>query len=457
MISRPGWSWRARRAAHTPLPLLPWLWRAFVGMVLGALALPAAAVLPIEHWTASSGARVYFVRAPAIPMVDIAVALDAGSRRDPVGKAGLASFTADALDGGVPGMDEQAIAAALADVGAQRASAVSEDRAVVTLRSLTSANELAAALGIVERTLAAPAFPDTVIARERERIVQALREAQTKPETQLQQAFDQLLYPSHPYGRHATAESVATLTAADLRAFHRRHFAASRAVVAIIGDVDRARAEAIAEQLTRGLPKGESPEALPAVTKPAPTERRIEHAASQSHIQLGTTAIAWGDPDQFPLLVGNYVLGGGGFVSRLYNEVREKRGLAYSVYSYPMPNLQPGRFVIGLQTQREQTDTALKVVRDTLEGFLRDGPTAQEVAAAKSNLVGGFPLRIDSNRKILDYLVVIGFHRLPLDYLERWSDRVQAVSVEQIRAAFARHVPAQGLVSVVVGQAKPAP
>jgi zinc protease len=181
--------------------------------------------------------------------------------------------------------------------------------------------------------------------------------------------------------------------------------------------------------------------------------RRIEHPASQSHIMIGLPGIAWGDPDQFPLLVGNYVLGGGGFVSRLYSEVREKRGLAYSVYSYFAPMLQPGPFTIGLQTQKDQTDLALRVARETLERFLKDGPTEAEVDAAKSNLVGGFPLRIDSNRKILDYLIAIGMYRLPLDYLEHWPDRVQKVTVQQIRDAFERIVRPELLSTVVVGAA----
>ncbi|MBP7660006.1 MAG: insulinase family protein [Burkholderiaceae bacterium] len=432
---------------------LPRLAAGLLILLLGLASMPARAVLPIEHWTSASGARVYFVRAPAIPMIDIAVVFDAGSRLDPPGKSGLASLATELLDAGVPGMDEQAIAGALADIGAKRGASASDDRAVVTLRSLTSEAELAAALRVTERTLSEPAYPAAVLTRERERIIQALREAQTKPETLAQQAFSSALYGGHPYGRYATEASVSTLQPADLADFHRRHFSAARAVVAIIGDVDRARAQAIAEQLTARLPKGDPAPVLPAVLKPAGGERRIEHPASQSHLMIGTTGIAWGDPDQFPLLVGNYVLGGGGFVSRLYGEVREKRGLAYGVYSYFIPYLQPGPFMIGLQTQREQTDTALAVVRETVAGFLRDGPTEAEVLAAKSNLTGGFPLRIDSNRKILDNLANIGFNRLPLDYLERWPDRVQAVTVAQIRAAFARHLRADSLVTVVVGDA----
>jgi zinc protease len=283
-------------------------------------------------------------------------------------------------------------------------------------------------------------------------VIQALREAQTKPETIAQRAFAAAMYPRHPYGRSATPETVAALAREDLVAFHRDRYGASRAVVAMIGAISRAQAEAIADRLTAQLPRGTTPPAMPPVARmSAPVERRIEHPATQSHILVGQPAIAWGDPDQFALLVGNYVLGGGGFVSRLYSEVREKRGLAYSVCSYFSPSLQAGPFTIGLQTQREQTALALQVVRDTLARFLAEGPTEEELAAAKANLVGGFALRIDSNRKILDQLASIGFYRLPLDYLDRWTERVQAVTLQQVRDAFARHVQADTLATVVVG------
>ena len=220
----------------------------------------------------------------------------------------------------------------------------------------------------------------------------------------------------------------------------------------MIGAIPRARAEAIAEQLSRALPAGAVAAPMPEVVMPQTSSvRRIEHPATQSHILIGLPAIARGAPDYFPLLVGNYVLGGGGFVSRLYNEVRERRGLAYSVYSYFSPQLQPGPFTIGLQTQKAQTDQALKVVSDTLDAFLKDGPTAQELAAAKANLIGGFPLRVDSNRKILDNLAVIGYYRLPLDYLDRWTEHIDQVTLPQIRQAFTRVVRTDRLATVVVG------
>jgi zinc protease len=417
----------------------------------------AGAVLPIEHWTTASGARVYYVHAPSIPMFDVSLSFDAGGRRGPAGKEGLASLTSAMLAKGTPGLDEGAIAERFATVGAERGAGAGDDRAVVSLRTLTSEPEFSTAVATFEQILAEPTFPAEVLEREKQRLMQSLREAQTKPETIAQQTFGKLVYGEHPYGRNATPESVGAVTRDDIVAFYRANYPASRAVIAMIGAVARPQAEALAERLSARLPKGvEAPPPPPVAIPIAGVERRIEHPATQSHILIGAPGVAWGDPDQFALLVGNYVLGGGGFVSRLYNEVREKRGLAYSVYSYFSPAVQPGPFTVGLQTRKEQTDTALEVVRETLKGFLENGPTEEELAAAKANLVGGFALRIDSNRKILDYLSVIGFYRLPLDYLERWPDRVEAVTVAQVREAFARHLRLDAMATVVVGAGAPA-
>jgi zinc protease len=181
------------------------------------------------------------------------------------------------------------------------------------------------------------------------------------------------------------------------------------------------------------------------------SELRVFHPASQSHILIGVPGMSRNDPDYFPLYVGNYILGGGGFVSRLMNEVREKRGLAYSVYSYFMPMKQPGAFQIGLQTKKEQADGALALVRKTVADFVAQGPTEKELTAAKQNIVGGFPLRIDSNRKILEYLSIIGFYEMPLTYLDDFTSRVEKVTVAQIRSAYARHIRPEKMATVIVG------
>jgi zinc protease len=226
-------------------------------------------------------------------------------------------------------------------------------------------------------------------------------------------------------------------------------------VVAIIGDADRALAERIAEQLTAGLPRAQAaPPQLPSVVQPRSETMHISHPATQSHILLGLPALARGDPDIFPMLVGNYVLGGGGFVSRLYMEVREKRGYAYSVYSYFQPLAQQGPFQIGLQTKNEQAEEALARVRTVLGEFLAQGPSDAELKAAKQNLMGGFALRIDSNRKLLDQVALIGYYQLPLTWLDDFAAKVGKVSVAEVRAAFARHVRTDNLVTVVVGGGK---
>jgi zinc protease len=391
------------------------------------------------------------VRADTIPMLDVNVDFDAGSRRDPAGKAGVASLTAAMLARGIDGMDEAQLADRFADLGAIRGGGANDDRSSLSLRTLSSAQEREQAVELLARLASRPTFPAALLERERERVQQGLRESLVRPDSIAQRTFSSLLYPGHPYGALATLESVAAITRDDLVAHHRAHYAASRAVVSMIGAVSRAEAERIAERLTRDLPQGGTAAAIAEVRFPEPVERRIPHPASQSHILVGVPALARGDPDFFPLFVGNYILGGGGFVSRLNTEIREKRGLSYSVYSYFAPLAQPGPFTIGLQTQREQTDAALAVVRETLEAFVRDGPTADELAAAREGLVGGFALRIDSNRKILDNLAVIGWYRLPLDYLERWTDEVSKVTAAQVREAFQRKVSPRRLVTVVVG------
>jgi zinc protease len=168
-------------------------------------------------------------------------------------------------------------------------------------------------------------------------------------------------------------------------------------------------------------------------------------------VLIGQPGIARSDPDYFPLLVGNHILGGGGMTARLYEQVREKRGLSYSVYSFFVPYQQAGPFQIGLQTRRVQAQEAVTGGSTGARGFRRKGPTAAELEAAKQNLVGGFALRVDSNQKIINYLAVIGFYRLPLDYLDAFTGRIEAVTLDQIRDAFARHIDPNKLATAVVG------
>lgn len=413
----------------------------------------AQAGVQIQHWTAPSGARVYFVESRGLPILDVQIDFPAGGARDPADKAGLAALVAGQLDAGVGGaepLDEERIAARLVDLGARLSASTDHDRLGVGLRTLSSEPEKSGALALLRTVLSAPTFPEDVLAREKTRSIEALKDAATRPDSLVAKRFAAALYPGHPYGILATPASVARIERADLVAFHRARFAAAGAVVSIIGDVTRTEAEEIARRLTEALPAGDAPEPLPAVVPPQRDTLRLAHPATQAHVRVGLPAIGRTDPDYFALLVGNYSLGGGGFVSRLMKEVREKRGYAYSVYSFFAPRVQAGPFEIGLQTRRDQAQDALKVVDEVLTKFLAEGPTAEELAAAKKNLIDGQALRIDSNAKLLGYLSLIGFHGLPLDYLDQFPRKVAAVTRDDVKAAFRRHVQPERLVTVIV-------
>lgn len=424
--------------------------RILLAVLAMALSLAAQAGVKIEHWVAPSGARVYFVETHDLPILDVEVDFSAGSAYDPPGKAGLASLTAGLLDAGAGDLDEEAISARLVDIGAKMGGVAEPDRAGVTLRTLAWPKEREAALALLQRVLAKPNFPEAVVAREKARSISAIQESDTKPDAIAAKRFNAAIYPDHPYGVNATAESVGGLVRDDLVAFHRDHYSAPRAVVSIIGDLTRAEAEKIAQSLTEALPTGQPEVTLPAVKLPLAETIKVAHPAAQSHIHVGLPAVKRGDPDYFALLVGNYTLGGGGFVSRLMKEVREKRGYAYSVYSYVAPRKLEGPFEMGLQTKREQADDALKVANEVLAGFVKNGPTETELAAAKKNLIDGLGLRIDSNAKLLGYLATIGFFKLPLTYLDDFPAKVAAVTAKDVRAAFARHVKPENLVTVIV-------
>ncbi len=418
------------------------------------ISAPAYAAPQIQQWQTSSGAKVLFVEDHNIPMLDIAVTVAAGSSYDAPAKSGTAALTSHMMELGAGELDEDKIATHIADLGAILSGSFDQDKASKTLRTLSKPDVRDRALQVMATVLQQPTFPPAILEREKSRIISMLKEAETQPKYIADKAFQKAVFGDHPYALSSSGEiaSINQITIEDLKQFYNTFYLADNAVVAIMGDATRQDAEAIAEKLTHGLPKSST---IPAPTKApsatAPSEQRISHPASQSHILIGSVGMSRTDPDYFPLFVGNYILGGGGFVSRLMNEVREKRGMAYSVYSYFRPLTQPGLFQIGLQTQKAQADEALKVVRHTLQDFIDNGPSEQELKAAKQNLVGGFPLRIDSNSKILRYLSVIGFYDLPLSYLNDFTHKVEAVTVAQIRDAFQQRIKPDAMATVIVG------
>jgi len=419
------------------------------------LALLSASVLvhagvDIQHWQTDNGTKVLFVENHDLPIVDISVTFRAGGAYDQPEKVGLAGITHYLMDTGADDLNEEQITNAFADIGAQLGGSAGKDSASFSLRTLTS--EQNKALDVFKKILHQPKFPDNILTREKKRIIAGIKEAKTRPSSISRKAFKKAIYGNHPYGFSSTETSVDAINIADIKQFYQTYYTAKSTVIALMGDMTPVQAKNIAQSLSAGLPQGDAIPAIKPVKKlDKASQASIPHPASQAHILMGQAGIKRGDPDYFALYVGNYILGGGGFVSRLTEEVREKRGLVYSVYSYFSPMAEAGPFTIGLQTKKEQADEAMNVVNETVSDFINKGITQKELQAAKDNIIGGFPMRIDSNKKILGYLSVIGFYDLPLTYLDDFNQQVDKVTVQQVNDAFKRRINQNQLATVIVG------
>lgn len=424
---------------------------------IASLSSLAWAAAPIEHWSSPTGAQVYYSYAGNLPMVDIQMSWDAGSRRDPAGAAGTATAVAHMLEKGVladgqqPALDAYALADAWADLAAQSRISAGQDSWSVSLRSLSQADIVQAALALLARQLTQPSLTPEVWQVERSKMQATLAEAATQPAYLARRAFDAQLYGQHPYGVSPSSASLQAIEPDLMRHFLRQHITACQAKVSIVGAISRAQAEQWLADFLAQLPQDcPTLPALPAVADAPAHQQHLVHPAAQTQILLGQIAIARQDSDFFPFLLGNHILGGGGFASLLMQRVREDHGLAYGVYSSFTPGRDRGAFEVVLQTRPDQAQRATELSLSVLEQFIQDGPTAAQLQAAKDNLIGSFPARMDSNAKLLGMVSNIAWNDLPLDYLETWTARIASVTAADIRRAFGR-LPAQQWVLVQLG------
>ena len=407
----------------------------------------------IEYWITSAGAEVYYVHAPELPMVDIKIVFDAGSSRDE-DALGIAMLTNSLLADGANGDDADKISNDFESLGAIYATDIGYDSASLQLRSLTENGLLKSAIANLKKVLSAPDFPAGALERRRSQMLIGIKAKQQSPAAIAKDAFMKAAYQSHPYARpsEGTETSVKAIKRKDIVSFYKKHYTAKNSMIAIVGAVSHELAKQISEDISATFQDGEEASPIRAVEKlEEPQSIFIEYPSAQTHILVGQPGVKRGDSDYFSLYVGNHILGGGGMVSRLFEEVREKRGLSYSAYSYFSPMLFKGPFTAGLQTKTDQADEALSVLLENIKNYIEQGPTEEELIAAKKNITGGYPLRIDSNSKILNYAVVIGYYKLPLDYLQTFNDNVEAVTIESIKDAFKRRLYPEKLIMVKVG------
>ncbi|WP_417548849.1 M16 family metallopeptidase [Methylophaga sp.] len=425
----------------------------FSASFLGLLLTFSVAASPqIENWQTSNGTQVLFVEAKELPMLDIRLVFDAGAARDP--KGGVALLTSSMLNQGTKNKDTDAIATAFDDVGAEYSAESERDMAVLSLRTLSKADALQPAIDTFVEVIGQPVFPEKSFDRLINQVKTSLQSEKQSPSAIADRAFYQQLFGEHPYAAMpiGTESSVNRITVADLQQFYQQYYVAKNAVLVIVGDADIKQAKALAEKISNSLPTGEKAAALPKVEPlESAQEVRLPYPSSQTTILMGQPGLTRDDADFFPLYVGNHILGGSGLVSIISNEIREKRGLSYSAYSFFRPMREAGPYQFGLQTRNDQAEQALEVLKQTLVDFVEQGPTTEQLTAAQKNITGGFALRLDSNSKIADYLAMMGFYQLPLDHLDTFNARVEAVTVEQIKAAYKKRVHPQKMITVLVG------
>ncbi|MFV3404268.1 M16 family metallopeptidase [Pseudomonas sp. NY15463] len=422
---------------------------------------PSRRQLNIQHWTTAEGARVLFVEAHELPMFDLRLTFAAGSSQDG-GSPGLATLTNAMLNEGVAGKDVTAIAEGFEGLGADFGNGSYRDMAVASLRSLSAADKREPALKLFTDVVGKPTFPQDALARIKNQLLAGFEYEKQNPGKIGSKALFAKLYGEHPYAHPSdgTAQSLPGITLEQLRAFHAKAYAAGNTVIALVGDLSRDEAEAIAAQVSAGLPKGQALAKPVQPVEPKPGATHIDFPSKQTHLMLAELGIDRNDPDWAALSLGNQILGGGAFGTRLMSEVREKRGLTYGVYSVFSPMQVRGPFMINLQTRAELSEGTLTLVKDILTDYLKTGPTQQELDDAKRELAGSFPLSNASNSSIVGQLGAIGFYNLPLSWLEDFMQQSQALTVEQVKAAMNKHLAADKLVIVTVGpkvEQKPLP
>jgi zinc protease len=407
-----------------------------------------------ERWQTANGAQVVFYQAMEVPMLDINVAFAAGSAYDGQ-HFGLSALTTELLAEGSANLDATQVAENFADIGAQYNSETSRDMVVLQLKTLTSNEALSQAIDTLSLIINKPAFRQEAFNREKNQQLVAINQLQESPSDVANIIFFNKLYQNHPYAHpvKGTLDSVNSIRLSHVQNFYKQYFVGRNAVIVMVGAIDSDKAHQLADQLTQHLPVGHE---APPISKAPPLTAKetvtVNYPSSQTMLRIGQVGIDHHAADYFPLIVGNYILGGGSLVSKLSLEVREKRGLTYGVVSQFMPMPGDGPFLISLSTQNNQAGTALKTTEKVLKNFLAKGPSDGELTAAKQYLTGSFPLSLASNGSIAGMLLRIAFYHLPDDYLDTYTARIESVTIAEIKKAFDNAIHPDQMLFVSVGK-----
>ena len=428
-------------------------------VVMGALAaapLPAAATA-IERIVSPSGIVAWLVREPSVPLIALDFAFKGGATQDPVDKAGVATMTAALLDEGAGEIDSESFHERVEAKAIEINFAATRDYMSGSLRTLTDNQD--EAFDLLRLSLTAPRFDTEDVERIRDQIMSGLRRETQSPNELASKRWWATAFAGHPYGRppRGTLESVPAITAADLRAFTHNVFARDTLKIGIVGNIDAATAGKLIDRVFAGLPaKGKLVPVADTIPQGLGQRIAIDLDVPQSVLMIGGAGIVRKDPDFMPSFVLNHVLGGSAFSSRLYKEVREARGLAYSVYSAVMPLDYAALFVSGTATRSDRTNQTLEVMEAEIRKLADTGPTEDELTKAKSFLTGSYALRFDTSTKIAEQLVQIQLEDLGIDYIDKRNSLIEAVTMADVKRVAKRLLNANMLITVV-GKPQPLP
>ncbi|MGE0700980.1 MAG: insulinase family protein [Hyphomicrobiaceae bacterium] len=451
---RPVKAWRQAAAGDAPANATPAGTPAATPLPVPALE-PAATKMNIQEVKSPGGISAWLVEEHSVPLLALRFVFDGGSSQDPAGKEGIANFITAMMDEGAGDMDATRFQERMEELAVRLSFEDARDSLYGNFETLTVNRE--PALELLRLAVNQPRFDAAATERIRKQLLANLAYAAKNPTTVAGRVWFETAFAGHPYGHSAsgTAESVAAIQPADLEAYRKRIFARDTLRVVAVGDIDAKTLGKILDDVFGSLPaKAELAPVPLTAPKPAQKLKIVEMDVPQSVVQFGMGGLARKDPDFIPAFVMNQILGGGGFASRLTEQVREKRGLAYSVYSYLQPYKHTATFQGGVATKNEAVKESIDVIRAELQRMAQDGPTETELANAKSYLTGSFALRFDTNSKIASQLLWMLHEDMGIDYVSKRNAMIEAVTMDDVKRAAQRVLKVDDLFVTVVGKPK---
>ena len=431
---------------------------AMLGAAFAAIVFctPASAT-KIERVVSPGGIEAWLVREPAVPLIAMDFAMQGGANQDPAEKPGVGHLMAGLLDEGAGDLDARAFQERMDRSAVELGFRVQRDEFRGSLRILR--DKMDEGFELLRLALNAPRFDADAIERNREQMLTALRRETTNPNDIGNRLWWRTAFPDHPYGRplNGTLESVPLISRDDLKAYVGSVFARDKLKIGVVGDIDAATLGPLLDKVFGALPaKGKISSVAPVRIDAAGRRIFVDLKVPQAVLNFGGNGIARKDPDFMPAFVLNHIMGGGSFSSRLYKEVREKRGLVYGVYTYLLPLDETALLMGGTQTRAEKADETLELIQSEIKQLIESGPSAEELAKAKSYLKGAYALNFDTSAKIAGQLVQIQLDDVGIDYIERRNSLIEKVTLDDIKRA-AKRLLDSGMLVTVVGRATDTP